>query len=274
MAAVATVEPGVASALAPFCHAPPLPSLAASAIAVAVGKEHYVAPWGRPLERVELRLLGRELSVFTDDALGVAGRVWPAQEVAALHLRRLMLAEGGSSERTCRCGTVFELGAGCGALSVALAEELGPDVRVVCSDLPEVVPLMELNCQVVSLSHLGSSVECRALRWGDLDAAMALLTGGTGGSAGGNGRVDSSASTCVVACEAAYWGGWDLFEEDTREPLAATLHSLITGPEGFGLLVHEVRDPGREAGLFELIRAKGLEVWRQEPRDAEPRERD
>jgi len=225
------------------------------------------------LESATVTLLGREVWIRTHEALGVAGRPWPAQEVAARAVCS-RLAEAPS------CQMLVELGAGCGALAMALALELeevrevarhngcaktadsrpaGPPAPVVVtSDLAEVLWLLEENCQSLSRSHPRPGelrLESCALSWGDeqVTRSLAARANRDGGSC------------CVVACECAYWGGWDLFEDDTREPLAATLDQLIVGDEGLGLLVHEVRDAGREAGLYDFIRARGLEVKREEP---------
>lgn len=192
-----------------------------------------------------VQLLGRALRLRTDDALGVAGRPWPAQEVAARSVCRLL-----ASAESCR--TVVELGAGCGALAMVLAQELaGRGHRVVATDLPEVLPLLRQNCREAGN---GVVLECCALPWGDLLCARRLAE-----------EAAAQGSSCVVGCEVAYWGGWDLFEEDTREPLARTLDALIVGEEGFGLLVHEVRDAVREESLFCMLRALGLEPQRLEP---------
>ncbi|CAK0898156.1 unnamed protein product, partial [Prorocentrum cordatum] len=78
-------------------------------------------------------------------------------------------------------------------------------------------------------------------------------------------------SAAAVACECAYWGGWDLFAQDTRAPLADTLDVLV-GDGGIGILVFEVRDWSREASLLGMILERGLEVHREEPRDRDPAE--
>mmetsp|Transcript_29154 Transcript_29154/g.61985 ORF Transcript_29154/g.61985 Transcript_29154/m.61985 type:complete len:299 (-) Transcript_29154:8-904(-) len=264
--------------------------------------------------RSEVRLLGRDLSVWTDDSLGVAGRCWPAQEVAGEALLELLLGVGsefGASsalpaaatvEGEPRCRTVVELGAGCGALSVAIAQALQGKAQVIATDLPEVVPLMQANVDEFTKSSSSSSnaadpnpdpdcrfLSCAALPWGDVEAAESILataktdallqarphqycTDNKGTDIHNAWDVPSSSSCCVVACEVAYWGGWDLFADDTREPLASTLDSLIVGPQAFGLVVHQVRDAGREASLFKMIRRRSLEILRLQPRNKGPEE--
>mmetsp|Transcript_59150 Transcript_59150/g.157411 ORF Transcript_59150/g.157411 Transcript_59150/m.157411 type:complete len:220 (-) Transcript_59150:132-791(-) len=189
-----------------------------------------------------VQLMDQSVRVCTDEALGVAGRPWEAQGVAADVLRSM---DGEN--------TIIELGAGCGALSCALALS---GCRVVATDLPEVVPLMQRS---VELNRVETYVDCRALSWGNTaDLASVLST-----------LQDQDSSRLVVACEVAYWGGWDLFCPDTREPLAETL-SVLIGASGVGLLVHTVRDVARESSLLEMIRAKCLDVHRERPLAAEP----
>lgn len=187
-----------------------------------------------------LRLLGRNVKVHTDDALGVAGVPWPAQEIAGAAVRRFV-------RDPC---TIVEIGAGCGALACALALD---GHRVVATDLPEVMSLMQNN---VTLNE--AAVECHALRWGEIDAAHELIP-------------SSNGPLLVIACEVAYWGGWDLFDEDTRGPLADTLNTLI-GDHGLGLLVHKARDLVREVSILAYLRDRGLEVRREQPAGREPEE--
>lgn len=200
---------------------------------------------------VTVKLLDREVQILTDEKLGVAGRPWPAQEVAARATCRLLPS-------VTDCALVVELGAGCGALAIALAQELaeqssggGGGSRVVATDLPEVLPLLEQNCTRAG-ARGAPAPECCALAWGDLDAIARLAGKEHGGSC------------LVVACECAYWGGWTLFEDDTREPLTATLDALIA-EKGLGLLVHQVRDAEREASLYTMLESRGLELRREEP---------
>jgi len=217
-----------------------------------------------------IQILGDDVEIFTDAALGVAGRPWPAQEVAARAVRRFIPPLE-------RCRTIVELGSGCGALAVALAGWFGSGRRIVATDLPEVLPLLKRNCHAASVRGVDtsggnngktSSLDCHALRWGDLNQARAILAADVPLDSTSNASFDfddQRQSICVVACEVAYWGGWDIFEEDTREPLVATLDYLIRGPEGIGILVHEVRDSARETSIFNMIRAHGLAVQRVQP---------
>ncbi|CAE8641292.1 unnamed protein product, partial [Polarella glacialis] len=114
-----------------------------------------------------------------------------------------------------------------------------------------VVPLMVQNAGANK-----ALVECASLPWGDLAAAKALAV---------------AAPAVVVACEVAYWGGWDLFADDTRVPLADTLAALLIGEDTgvrIGLLVFTIRDESRELALLPMLRERGLEVVQVSPRSA------
>ncbi|CAE8732012.1 unnamed protein product, partial [Polarella glacialis] len=111
-----------------------------------------------------------------------------------------------------------------------------------------VVPLMVQNAGANK-----ALVECASLPWGDLAAAKALAV---------------AAPAVVVACEVAYWGGWDLFADDTRVPLADTLAALLIGEDTgvrIGLLVFTIRDESRELALLPMLRERGLEVVQVSP---------
>lgn len=193
--------------------------------------DHAAPP---PCSRHEsVSLLGFDMQVATDKSLGVAGIVWPAQAVAA-RVAEQVLPEGSR---------VVEVGAGCGALSCAMAFR---GWQVVSTDLPEVVPLLQESADLNALAP--PWLRCTALVWGDDEAAQAA----------------AASTDAVVACEVAYWGGWDLFTPDTREPLARTLRTLV-GDRGVGIIVHTVRDPCREASLLKIMRRAGLELERLEP---------
>ncbi|CAE8639302.1 unnamed protein product, partial [Polarella glacialis] len=137
----------------------------------------------------------------------------------------------------------------CGALACAFALKLAArQPRVIATDLPEVVPLMVQNAGANK-----ALVECASLPWGDLAAAKALAV---------------AAPAVVVACEVAYWGGWDLFADDTRVPLADTLAALLIGEDTgvrIGLLVFTIRDESRELALLPMLRERGLEVVQVSP---------
>eukprot|EP00933_Yihiella_yeosuensis_P043780 TRINITY_DN3873_c0_g2_i1.p1 TRINITY_DN3873_c0_g2~~TRINITY_DN3873_c0_g2_i1.p1 ORF type:complete len:260 (+),score=42.86 TRINITY_DN3873_c0_g2_i1:26-805(+) len=205
----------------------------------------------------DLELNGESLRVLVDEELGVAGRPWPAQQVAAdvtnALLKQWQLSLGAKGEASNRLSLV-ELGSGCGALACSFARQLGPQVRVLATDLPEVVELMQANAAANK-----ADVESHSLPWGD-DAALSALNVQNG-------------PLLVIACECAYWGGWDIFSEDTRGPLADTVASLLLqanrdekgmteggGSCCAGVLVFQVRDASRELAILPMLQERGLQV--------------
>ena len=94
---------------------------------------------------VELDVLGRRLSLLTDpDRLNEAGVVWGravtaladvcAHELHVEHRKRAAAAVEGANARPLN---ILELGAGTGALGIALAHEV-PSARVLLTDLEPV----------------------------------------------------------------------------------------------------------------------------------------
>ncbi|CAE7296509.1 WBGene00275058 [Symbiodinium sp. CCMP2592] len=206
------------------------------------------APAQQGIESYELH--GRCLKVQTDDGLGVAGVFWPAQEpcarVAADLLQRLRCHQAVPAE-----GIDFlELGAGCGALACSFAKEPALK-RVIASDLPDVVPLMTENSRLN-----GAEIECVPLPFGDLPALEQLTLG---------------PARVVVACEVLYWGGWNIFEDDTREPLAETLAAALAAPLAAAVLAAVIRDPPREMQALEMLKEKGVQSFQQMPASGAPK---
>ena len=183
-----------------------------------------------------LRLLEREIKVSTNPSISCGGHPWPAQELVARHLKEL---DPNTS--------VIELGCGCGALACYLALE-GYDV--IATDLPE---MSVLATQTAELN--GVKMPFKPLAWGDEAAMKALLD---------SERCGAKPKVNVVACELAYWGGWDLFEEDTLEPLAKTL-AFFLSDDGVALLGHVIRHMARNEMFFGHLQKNGLEIHRLEP---------
>ena len=172
--------------------------------------------------------MGREIRIATDASMGVAGRPWQAQEVAA----RLAVALP-------REEPVLELGSGCGGLAAFLALE---GYQVVATDFAECSPLVTQTAQLN-----GVHVAFHTLPWGDLDAMEGAL------------RLLSASRLNLVACEVAYWGGWSILEEDPLEALVETLSFFLRKLKGSCLLVYESRERPREHRLFELLALHHLE---------------
>ena len=225
----------------------------------------------------DVTILGIEHHLAVDpESLNEAGVVWtPAVRALASAVAPIIearqassLATSSSSSRPMR---VLELGAGTGALGIALACSL-PNIDVTLTDLAPVVPLMNTNADATRDAGKladGSETHVAELAW-SRDAVLALNGGdassGGGGTEGGtHGGRDASASRerwdLVLGCEILYWGGWDVFADDTRGPLleaciaacerggAEGADTAVSSPPTLVVLAFTVRDQGRESGF-------------------------
>ena len=228
----------------------------------------------------DVTILGIEHHLAVDpESLNEAGVVWtPAVRALASAVAPIIearqassLATSSSSSRPMR---VLELGAGTGALGIALACSL-PNIHVTLTDLAPVVPLMRENADATRDAGKladGSETHVAELAW-SRDAVLALnggrdaSSGGGGGTEGGtHGGRDASASRSirwevVLGCEILYWGGWDVFADDTRGPLleaciaacevggAEGADTAVSFPPTLVVLAFTVRDQGRESGF-------------------------
>ena len=178
-------------------------------------------------------ILGNRLDFRIDpQRLNEAGVVWDAAvralaEAVAPELRRRAVRRGRVS--------VLELGAGTGALGVGLAAGV-EGCRALVTDLEPVVPLMRANAEdAARLGRLArdSAVECAALAWAEdanIPTPNAVIGDGDRRDISGDGDGDGDGDArsrqgwdLVAGCEILYWGGWDIFDEDTRAPLLATM---------------------------------------------------
>ena len=227
----------------------------------------------------DVTILGIEHHLAVDpESLNEAGVVWtPAVRALASAVAPIIearqassLATSSSSSRPMR---VLELGAGTGALGIALACSL-PNIHVTLTDLAPVVPLMRENADATRDAGKladGSETHVAELAW-SRDAVLALNGGGDassgdgGGEGGTHGARDASASRStrwdmVLGCEILYWGGWDVFADDTRGPLleaciaaceaggAEGADTAVSFPPTLVVLAFTVRDQGRESGF-------------------------
>ena len=245
------------------------------ALAMSTNKTHEV-----------VEILGIEHHLAVDpESLNEAGVVWtPAVRALASAVAPIIEARqashslaASSSDADGTAGPrsapmrVLELGAGTGALGIALASSL-PNIHVTLTDLAPVVPLMNTNADTTRDAGKladGSETHVAELAW-SRDAVLALNGGdassGGGGTEGGtHGGRDASASRerwdVVLGCEILYWGGWDVFADDTRGPLleaciaacerggAEGADTAVSSPPTLVVLAFTVRDQGRESGF-------------------------
>lgn len=143
--------------------------------------------------------------------------------------------------------TVLELGSGTGELAVALCSdgEFSASLRrYVATDVDGRLPALKRRIEHV---RFGVAVAA-ALPWGESAALLGV-----------------TAFDLVLAADVLYWGGGDVFAEDTLMPLTATLSSAVAaGSATVALVSFRERWPEREARFCELCRAQGLNVERCE----------
>jgi hypothetical protein len=186
-----------------------------------------------------LNVLGKQLHLRTNPKqLNEAGVVWDHAVTALAHAcipelrcRADKMLQGQQQQRKL---AILELGAGTGALGIALAHAV-PSISVVLTDLEHVMPLIETNIHYAQEQcNLApkSSLEASSLAWGC--SLPALPNVGE--------RQDWDV---VLGCEILYWGGWNLFSEDTRGPLLKTLIDAC-GSSTEVYLAFTVRDRNRE----------------------------
>lgn len=209
-----------------------------------------------------LDVLGKQLHLYTNPKhLNEAGVVWDHAVTALvracipeLRYRSEKLSQGQQQHKL----AILELGAGTGALGIAIAHAV-PSVGVVLTDLDHVMPLIETNIHYAqeqcSLAPR-SSLEASTLAWGCTLSALSNENEGQG------------CWDVVLGCEILYWGGWDLFSEDTREPLLKTLVDAC-GSSTEVYFAFTVRDRIRELsfvlddiGKYFTLRRLGLPVTR------------
>merc|ERR1711957_1105960 len=111
--------------------------------------------------------------------LGVAGKVWDG---AIATIQWLQEHSEERVERWIRGKHILELGSGTGVLALMLGAWAPASVTM--TDLPEAVPLMELNVAItrevgpLGLTNSDCPFNCTALTWGEADHARTLLSTG------------------------------------------------------------------------------------------------
>ncbi|XP_076437996.1 protein N-lysine methyltransferase METTL21D-like [Babylonia areolata] len=151
---------------------------------------------------------------FNQSEIGDVGCVvWDA----ALVLSKYLETEDFSGGNDLKSKLVVELGAGTGAVGL-VAASLGANVTV--TDLPQFVPLMELNIRDNAASLAGTA-QAVALTWGtELDGTV------------------PAAPDLVLLADCIYY-------EESLEPLVKTVHSLC-GENTLALCCYEKRDTGNK----------------------------
>jgi hypothetical protein len=144
---------------------------------------------------------------------------------------------------------ILELGTGTGALGIALASI--ERTRVFVTDLEPVVGLARENAaRNARLKHATSRVEAGALCW-SVEPGSVPDPGSVFLDTNDKQKTKKQQKHrwhFVAACETLYWGGWDVFADDTRAPQLATMVEACAG--GAVLVVaFTVRDERREKGF-------------------------
>ena len=212
-------------------------------------------------------VLGARFAFAIDpDRLNEAGVVWASAvrkcaEAMAPMIRNARLPASSANARDAgedelpalESVNVIELGTGTGALGIALASI--ERTRVFVTDLEPVVGLARENAaRNARLKHATSRVEAGALCW-SVEPGSVPDPGSVFLDTIINAREDETETKkqthrwhFVAACETLYWGGWDVFDDDTRAPQLATMVEACAG--GAVLVVaFTVRDETREKGF-------------------------
>ena len=157
---------------------------------------------------------------------------------------------------------ILELGAGTGFLGMILST-LGAHVTI--TDLPDAVSL--IGETITKNSHLWRNAKNRCIQhpfvkehtWGDdMDAIFA-------------------AKNCyfdyVVGTDLLHFGGWDVFAEDTRQPLLQSIHQATTynqqsrsSSSSCAIVVWVVRLPEREESFIldaSSLFQKNISLWKR-----------
>jgi hypothetical protein len=212
-------------------------------------------------------VLGARFAFAIDpDRLNEAGVVWASAvrkcaEAMAPMIRNARLPASSANARDAgedelpapESVNIIELGTGTGALGIALASI--ERTRVFVTDLEPVVGLARENAaRNARLKHATSRVEAGALCWsvepGSVPDPGSVFLDTI------DAREDETETKkqkkhqwhFVAACETLYWGGWDVFDDDTRAPQLATMVEACAG--GAVLVVaFTVRDETREKGF-------------------------
>lgn len=108
--------------------------------------------------------------------------------------------------------SLLELGAGCGSVGLWLWKKRHPELRVCLTDVPRLVPLLQLNCD---LNFAAGQVIARQLRWGVTADTVALAAECS--DAAWQGGTPREPFDFVVGADAAY-------NEDKSFPLMETLN--------------------------------------------------
>eukprot|EP00929_Paragymnodinium_shiwhaense_P102873 TRINITY_DN66102_c0_g1_i2.p2 TRINITY_DN66102_c0_g1~~TRINITY_DN66102_c0_g1_i2.p2 ORF type:complete len:195 (+),score=54.66 TRINITY_DN66102_c0_g1_i2:83-667(+) len=158
----------------------------------------------------------------TASALGAADETgWRHWDASRLLESLLTSAgkEGLASPLSRQPETVLELGAGCGALAVAVASKWRGAAlqQYIATDLEaNLGPIRDM----VKLHEVADLVEARALPWGERPRPCKMLAD----------HVSKRAFDLVLLCEVLYWGGWDLWQDDALDLLTASLEAVM-GPQ-------------------------------------------
>lgn len=208
-------------------------------------------------------VLGARFAFAIDpERLNEAGVVWASAvrkcaEAMAPMIRNARLPASSANARDAgedelpalESVNILELGTGTGALGIALASI--ERTRVFVTDLEPVVGLARENAaRNARLKHATSRVEAGALCW-SVEPGSVPDPGSVFLDTNDKQKTKKQQKHrwhFVAACETLYWGGWDVFADDTRAPQLATMVEACAG--GAVLVVaFTVRDERREKGF-------------------------
>lgn len=212
---------------------------------------------------VTTEILGKKLTFAIDpDRLSEAGVVWDkAVTQCASAIAPMIKACTTKSVIVPHAVNILELGAGTGALGIGIAAAI-ENTSVCITDLQPVVYLMDMNVKNALAQHQiakNSKVKASALPWSvtpDVPDPRFMFSDtdvnlyASGDTEKNKTEKNNNKWHFVLACETLYWGGWDVFDEDTRSPQLATMkHACSKNPDCLLVVAFTVRDKSRETNF-------------------------
>lgn len=166
---------------------------------------------------IEFESVGGSLQLNQEVEGDVGCVVWDAAIVLAKYLE---VREKGE-KKLLQESTVVELGSGTGCVGLAAAL-LGAS-HVILSDLPELLPLLEIN-RAQNTSSVSGVVEVQQLTWGNTQQIQAVKT-----------------PDVILLADCIYYG-------ESLEPLVSTVKAL-SGPTTTVIMSYEQRTDGNKPQL-------------------------
>lgn len=170
----------------------------------------------------------------------IAQRLWPAAE----YLAQFIMNEGDQfpedldwlravaiNDNTQPRMSIVELGAGVGLTGLQLAQNYGRAARLLLTDLPEAMPLLQRN---IELNQSTSNVQAQVLSWGHKDDIQQALEWV---------QQEPNIPLLIIASDCVYF-------EELYKPLEKTLAALLSQYQPAVCIIAGVRRWKRDTAFF------------------------